>query len=106
MENNNEINTIMEYVKSADLKGSVEIIGDDEFLWDLGGIFLHFAIDARETTVFYSRRKSQRFGFCHFHEDNCVIKDINSEDKIVQITVHPLGDNFCIVNKSDKKKKS
>ena len=108
-DNKNEILTIMEYVKTADLKGSVEI-NKDEFLWDIGGIFLRFAIDIRETTVFYARRKSQLFGIGHFHEDNCdvisLINEINNEDKIVQITVYPLGSSFSIVNKNDKKKKS
>ncbi len=109
VENENETFAIMEYVKSANLKGGVEI-GKDEFLWDLGGVFLRFAIDVRETTVFYSHRKNQFFNIGHFHEDNCnvigMIKDINSEDKIVQITVHPLGINFSIVDKTDMKKRN
>lgn len=109
MENENKVLTIMEYVKTADLKGNVEI-GKDEFLWDLGGIFLRFSIDIRETTVFYSRRKSQLSGIGHFHEDNCdvisLINEINNADKIVRISVHPLGSSFCLVDKTHKKKKS
>lgn len=109
MENENDVLAIMEYVKTAKLKGSVEI-GKDEFLWDLGGIFLRFTIDNLETTVIYARRKSQRFGIGHFHEDNCdvisLINEINNEDKIVQVTVHPLGSSFCIVNKTDRRKKN
>ncbi|MDE7395765.1 MAG: hypothetical protein K2M95_06580 [Clostridiales bacterium] len=109
VENENEALAIMEYVKTADLKGNVEI-GKDEFLWDLGGIFLRFAIELRETTVFYSRRKSQLFGIGHFHLEHAdvinTIQEINREDRIVRITVDPLGSSFCIVNKTDKKKKS
>ncbi len=107
--NGDEVLAIMEYIKSANLKGSVEI-GNNEFLWDLGGVFLRFAIDVRETTVFYLHRKSQLLNIGHFHEDNfnviSLINEINSEDKRVQITVHPLGDSFSIINKTDKKKRS
>ena len=50
--NKDEVLAIMEFIKSANLKGNVEITGDDEFLWDLGGVFLRFLIDNGETTVF------------------------------------------------------
>ncbi len=53
-----KVSDIMEYVKSANLKGNMEIIGDDKFLWDLDGIFLSFLVDNRETTVLYSSRKN------------------------------------------------
>ena len=59
--NKDEVLAIMEFIKSANLKGNVEITGDDKFLWDLGGVFLRFLIDNSETTVLYSRRKSKLF---------------------------------------------
>jgi hypothetical protein len=31
--NKDEVLAIMEFIKSANLKGNVEITGDDEFLW-------------------------------------------------------------------------
>ena len=108
MNDNDEVLAIMEYVKKSSLKGKVEI-QDDGFIWDLGGVYLRFAIDARETTVFYAHRKKFLWDG-HFHEDNCdvisLINEINKEDKIVKITYHPLGDSFCIINKTDRKKKS
>jgi len=110
VDNKDEALVIMEYLKSANLKGNVEIIGDDEFLWDLGGIVLRFLIDNGETTVLYSRRKSQFFDIGHFHEDNCnvisLIQDINSEYKRVHIAVLFGGSNFSIEPKTEKKKKS
>lgn len=110
-ENKDKVFEIMEYVKSANLKGNVEIIGEGEFLWDLGGIFLRFYIDNREATVAYSRRKSRFSEIGHFHEDTCnvmdLIQDISSKDKRVHIAVLGLGDsNFGIEQKTDKKKKS
>ena len=104
-----EVLAIMGYVKSTDLKGNVEI-GETDFWWDLGGLFLHFMIDEIETTVFYSRRKSQFFDIGHFHEDNCnvikLIQDINSEDKRVHVAVLLGGSSIGIENKTDKKKRS
>lgn len=108
-DNNNEVLTIMEYVKTTNLKGSVEI-GETDFWWNLRGVFLHFMIDDRETTVCYSHRKSQLFDIGHFHEDNCnvisLIQDINSADNRVHITVLLGGSHFGIEQKTDKKKKS
>ncbi len=110
VDNKDEVLTVMEFVKSANLKGTVEIIGEHEFLWNLGGIFLRFLIDSRETTVLYSRRKSHFFEIGHFHEDNCevlsLIQEINSEDKRVHIAVLLGGSNFDIEYKTEKKKKS
>ena len=110
VDNKDEVLTVMEFVKSANLKGNVEIIGDNGFLWDLGGIFLRFIIDSRETTVLYSRRKSHFFEIGHFHEDNCdvisLIQDINSENKRVHISVILGGSNFSIEYKTESKKKS
>ena len=100
---------VMEYVKATKLKGTAEIISDCEFLWDLGGIFLRFLIDNRETTVLYSHRKSKLLEVGHFHEDNCnvisLIQDINSEDNRVHIAVLLGGSNFRIEHKTEKKKK-
>lgn len=104
----NEISSIMEYIKSTKLKGNVEIIKDDYFVWDIGGIFLHFLIDDRETTVEYSKRKDRIFSIGHFHEDNCnvinLIQEINNENKRVHIGVF-LGSSFCIEDKLKRKKK-
>ena len=110
VDNKEEILAVMEFVKATKLKGTVEITGDDEFLWDLDGIFLRFLIDDRETTVLYSHRKSHLFEIGHFHEDNCnvisLIQDINNEDKRVHIAVILGGSNFDIEYKAEKKKKS
>ena len=38
-----EVLAVMEFVKSAKLKGTVEIISDNEFSWDLGVIFFAFS---------------------------------------------------------------
>lgn len=104
-----EFLSIIEYVKSAKLKGNLEIINDNEFIWDLGGLYLRFLLDNGETTVLYSKRKSQFFDIGHFHEDNCdvinLIQDINSEDKRIHI-VSFLGSAFHIEDKTKKKKKS
>lgn len=103
---------LMEYVKSTELKGKVQIISDYEFLWDLGGIFLRFLFDDQEAMIIYSRRKSNYFEIGHFHEDCCnlinLIKDINSADKRVHIAVlfYIFGSSFRIENKAKKKKKS
>ena len=108
--NKDEVLAIMEFIKSANLKGNIEITGDNEFLWDLGGIFLRFLIDNSETTVLYSHRKSHFFEIGHFHEDSCdvisLIQDINNEDKRVHIAVLLGGINFSIEHKTEKKKKS
>ena len=106
----NELLTIVNYVKNTSLKGNVEIISDEEFLWDLGGVFLRFLLDKRQTTVLYSRRKNRFFDIGHFHEDNDgvlnLIKDINSENKRVHITSHLLGSDFSVEDKAEKTKKS
>ncbi len=104
-----EFLSIMEYVKSAKLKGNVEIINDDQFVWDLGGLYLRFLPDTAETTVVYSKRKKQGFEIGHFHEDNCdvvnLMQDINRDDKRIHI-VSFLGSAFYIEDKTKKKKKS
>ncbi len=104
-----EVLSIIEYVKSAKLKGNVEIISDEQFVWDLGGLYLSFLIDNRETTVVYSKSKSQFLEIGHFHEDNSnvinLIQDINRADKRIHIAAF-LGSGFCIEDKTMKKKKS
>nr|MBE6545757.1 hypothetical protein [Oscillospiraceae bacterium] len=75
---------IMEYIKSANLKGKVEIIGEDTALWDLDGVCLKVLIDDRETTIlYYSRHKSMFFEIGHCHYDNSdvinLMKDIKFE---------------------------
>ena len=108
--NKDEVLAIMEFIKSANLKGNIEITDDNEFLWDLGGVFLRFHVDNRETTVLYSRGKSHFFEIGHFHEVNCdvisLIQDINSEDKRIHIAVLLGGSNFSIEHKTEKQKKS
>lgn len=108
-ENKTEVSDIMEYVKSANLKGSLEI-GENEFLWNLGGIYLRFNLDDCETTISYSRHRNQVFDIGHFHEDNNnvidLIKNINCEDKRVQISVYLLASNFRLVDKTDKRKRN
>jgi len=105
-----EVLAVMEFVKSAKLKGKVEIISNDEFSWDLSGIFLRFLVDNGETTVLYSRRKSKLFEIGHFHEDNCnlisLLQDINSEDKRVHVATLWGCSVFRIEHKTEKKKKS
>ena len=107
--NRNEASLIMEYVKSAKLKGKMDI-GKDWFWWDLGGIHLYFGVDFRETTVEYHRHKSRINSIGHFHVGNCdvinLIKEINSEDKTVQITASPLGSSFTLIDNTSPKKKS
>ena len=101
---------IMEYVKSASLKGEVEIIGDNVILWDLDGVCLKFLVDDRETTILYSRRKNMFFEIGHCHEDNCdvtnLMQDINSEDNIVHITAFWGSSWFAVEHKTEQKKKS
>ena len=108
--NKDEVLAIMEFIKSANLKGNIEITDDNEFLWDLSGVFLRFLVDNRETTVLYSRGKSHFFAIGHFHEANCdvisLIQDINSEDKRIHIAVLLGGSNFSIEHKTEKQKKS
>lgn len=104
-----EIKPIIEYVKSTKLKGNVEIISDDQFIWDLGNLYLRFLLDNHETTVLYSKKKSQIFEIGHFHEDNRdtlnLIQAINSENKRVHI-VSFFGSIFYVEDKIKKKKKS
>ncbi len=112
VDDKNKDAAFMEYVRSIELKGKVEIISDYEFLWDLGGIFLRFLFDDKETTIIYSRRRSNYFEIGHFHEDSCnvisLIKDINNADNRIHIAVlfYMFGSSFCIENKAKKKKKS
>ena len=105
-----KVSDIVDYVKSANLKGKVEMIGDTEILWDLEGIYLRFLIDDRETTVLYSHRKNRFFEIGHFHEDNCdvinLLQDINGKDNRVHISAFLGCSNFGLEQKTEKKKKS
>ena len=100
---------IMQYVKTTKLKGSVEIKGDS-FWWYLGDVILEFFIDPRETTVLYYCRKKKPHYIGHFHEDHSaiipLIQDINSEDKMVCITVYFGGSDIKLISKDTPKKKS
>ena len=108
--NKDEVLAIMEFIKSANLKGNVEITGDNQFLWDLDGVFLRFLIDDRETTVVYSHRKSPLFDIGHFHEDNrdviSLTQNINNGNKRVHIAVLLGNGMFSVEHKTEKKKKS
>lgn len=85
-----EVFLIIRFIKSANLKGKIEIIGDTTLTWDLGGLFLQFCLDDLETTVLYSDHKGGHCELGHFHEDTCnvinLIQEINREDKRVHIT--------------------
>ncbi|MDE6442342.1 MAG: hypothetical protein K2L12_06300 [Clostridia bacterium] len=91
------------------LKGKVDI-GKDLLWWELGNIKLNFSVDIDETlvTYYHCKRKSKYIG--HMHLDNCdlinLINDINSENKMVKITVSFLGSTFDVIDKNIKKKKS
>lgn len=102
-----EISSIMNYVKSAKLKGSVDV-GEEWFCWNLGDVELHFCMDEYETTVSYYRSGHKTIS--HFHTDNSevvkLIQEINCESKMVQITASVLYSSFSIINKTDKKEKS
>lgn len=110
IKNTDEILTIMEFIKTTNLKGYVEITGEDQFIWDLGGVFLSFFVGNRETTVLYSSGKSLLGEIGHFHEDNCdvisLIQDINNEEKRVHIAVVLGSSMFSIEHQAEKKKKN
>lgn len=80
-----EIKPILEYVKFTKLKGNVEIISDDQFIWDLGNLYLHFLLDNRDTLN--------------------LIQAINSKNKRVHI-VSFFGSIFYVEDKIKKKKRS
>lgn len=101
--------SIMNYIKTVKVKGNVDI-GEACFWWKLGDVELHFCIDPDETTVSYYRKGHTKTSLGHFHKDNSdvvnLIQDINSESKMIQITVSFLCSNFSIINKTAPKKKS
>ena len=105
-----EVFLIIRFIKSANLKGKIEIIGDTTLTWDLGGLFLQFCLDDLETTVLYSDHKGGHCELGHFHEDTCnvinLIQEINREDKRVHITTSFLGSSFRLEDKTKKKKKN
>lgn len=107
--NQDEILSIIEYVKSAKLKGNIKI-EENAFIWELGDVCLHFYIDYCETTIEYFGRKNKICSVGHFHEDNSsvveLINDINCESNMVEISVSFLGSSFNLLDKTTKKKKS
>ena len=104
-----EVFLIIRFIKSANLKGKIEIIGDN-FTWNLGGLFLHFGLDDLETIVLYSDHKGGHSDLGHFHEDTCnvinLIQEINREDKRVHITTAFWGSSFRLEDKTKEKKKN
>ena len=110
IDNQHSISAIMEYVNTANLKGSVEIKGNSIW-WHLGDVILEFSIDSLETTVLYYCRKKKPHYIGHFHEDHSdtipLIQDINREDKAVMITATLSGESsFKLIDKATKRKKS
>lgn len=109
IENRDEVSEIMDYIKFADLKGSIEV-GDGYFWWKLGDVELYFCLDSMETTVEYFRRKNKMIYLGHTHCDNAdalkLIQGINSGKKMLKITVTPLFSTFSVVDATTKKKKS
>ncbi|MBO4990353.1 MAG: hypothetical protein J6D37_08495 [Clostridia bacterium] len=110
-ERQSDVASIMEYVKSATLKGSTQI-AETWFLWNLGEISLHFILDERETTVEYFRHDDQKNAIGQIQKENSevigLIEEINSEDKMVLITRSLLNfcNTFAVVDKAAEKKKS
>ena len=110
-ESQNEVLTIIEYVKSANLKGSVEI-NRESFWWNLGDVTLVFYLGDGETIVEYYHSKHIRFNLGHLHVNTSdlmkFIQDINCENKMVKISVFIplLISKLTIVNKTVGKKRS
>ena len=109
IDNQDNISAIIEYCNNTDLKGRVEIRGDSIW-WYLGDVILEFYIDSREATVLYYCKKKKPHYIGHFHEDHSaiipLIQDINSEDKIVCISVIFGESDVKLINKDTPKKKS
>ena len=108
MENINYKNLIFDFVKSNTLKGYVEK-GDDVFDWHMGELILRFNIGTNETLVEYYHKKCL-FSIGHFHENNegviDTIKEINDENKVVEIKKFMFGSSFRLVLKTAKRKKN
>ena len=102
--------SVMEFIKNTKLKGKVEIINDSRFIWDIGGLFLHFIQDDGEVTIEYAKKKNMLLSMGHFHKDNCnaihLIKDINDENNRVHVVSFLLGSRFFVEDKLKKRKKS
>ena len=109
VDNQDNISAIKEYVNNTNLKGCVEVKGDSIW-WHLGDVILEFCIDPRETTILYYCRKKKPHYIGHFHEDHSaiipLIQDINSEDKMVCITVNFGESNIKLISKETPKKKN
>lgn len=109
IESKDEVLAIMEYVKSTNLKGTVEI-GENYFWWNLGDVELYFGLDLTETKVEYYRRKNKLLYLGHAHFENSdvltFIRDVNDENKMLQITVTPLFFTLSVIDTTAKQKKS
>lgn len=103
--------SIMDYVRSAKLKGEVDI-GVYWFTWDLGGVYLRFTVFDNETDVSYFGDKVGEEPIGTLHKDNAeliqFIEEINDENKMVEIVKYFFGicTSFSVVDKSCGKKKS
>ena len=99
-----EVMPIIDHVKTANLKGEIEL-GENCFWWNIGEIRLFFELDTQETTVEYFYN-SLLFGHFHVENDEVIklIQEINREDKIIEITVYLSGTGFAIIDKADKKR--
>lgn len=110
-ERQSDVASIMDFVKSATLKGSTQI-GETWFLWELGEITLHFNVEESQTTVEYFRHDDPKNAIGQIQKENSevigLIEAINSKDKMVFITRSLLNvcNSFAVVDKSAEKKKS
>ena len=109
IENKDEVLAIMEYVKSTNLKGDVDI-SEDDFWWNLGDIELYFSFDITETKIEYHLCKNKMIYLGHTHYNNSdvlkLIQEINDENKMLKITVTPLFSTLSVVDRTAKQKKS
>ena len=101
--------SIIEYVKSAKLKGTISF-KDYGFVWNLESLDLEFIFNNGEMVIAYYTGKNYSKSIGHEHVDNEdvieLIKEINREDKMVKITYFLGASMFDIVDKTEKRKKS
>lgn len=115
MENTNQQQisktTILDYVRSAKMKGVVDV-DDYGFTWDLEGVFFRFNVYENQTDVDYFGDTHDDEPIGKFIKDNAevlpFIEEINDENKMVAITKYFLGlcTSFEVVDKSTPKKQS
>jgi len=102
---------ILDYVRSAKMKGTVDV-DDYGFTWDLGGVFFRFSVYDNQTDVDYFGDTHDDDPIGKFIKDNAevlpFIEEINDENKMVAITKHFLDIcvTFEVVDKSTPKKQS